>query len=70
MYSQDSKQTIEMFEKDPEAFLVYHHGYQAQVKKWEINPTEVIISWIKAKYVSYVFLFFDFSMLHDYQSRL
>uniref|UniRef100_A0A1I7VHF1 Ribosomal RNA-processing protein 8 n=1 Tax=Loa loa TaxID=7209 RepID=A0A1I7VHF1_LOALO len=36
------------FRKDPQAFELYHKGYQKQAKKWPYNPVRIIIQWIRS----------------------
>ena len=49
LYTSDSQSAQELFAEDPEAFHVYHHGYQAQVSKWPANPVDRAISYVKGK---------------------
>ena len=43
LYTSTGKEALEMFQDDPEAFQVYHHGFQSQVSRWPVNPLDVII---------------------------
>lgn len=47
IYKTNSKETQKIFKTDPDAFKAYHEGYRNQVKKWPINPVNVIIKNIK-----------------------
>ncbi|MCL4146318.1 UNVERIFIED_CONTAM: hypothetical protein GTU68_045520 [Idotea baltica] len=38
-----------MFENDPNAFKIYHAGFNTQVEQWPVNPVDVIVSWLKKK---------------------
>lgn len=49
LYTQSSTDAKELFKKDPEAFHVYHQGYQAQVRQWPVNPLDLIITWLSKK---------------------
>nr|CAB3265799.1 ribosomal RNA-processing protein 8 [Phallusia mammillata] len=49
MYTSHSKETVQLFENDPQAFSIYHKGYLNQVSKWPVKPLDLIISWIKAR---------------------
>lgn len=43
LYTSTGKKALEMFQDDPEAFEVYHHGFQGQVSRWPLNPLDTII---------------------------
>ncbi|XP_072941754.1 uncharacterized protein [Epargyreus clarus] len=43
LYTSTGTESQELFKSDPAAFQVYHEGYQQQVKKWPINPLDIII---------------------------
>lgn len=47
IYKINSKETQKIFNTDPDAYRVYHEGYRNQVKKWPVNPVNVIIKNIK-----------------------
>lgn len=42
LYSEPSSAAQHLFQEDPEAFLVYHRGFQSQVKKWPLQPVDRI----------------------------
>lgn len=42
LYSGPSSAAQRLFQEDPEAFLVYHRGFQSQVKKWPLQPVDGI----------------------------
>ena len=42
LYTQRGQESYSMFRKDPQAFKVYHEGYQEQAKKWPLDPLERI----------------------------
>ncbi|KAL4704718.1 hypothetical protein ACJJTC_011502 [Scirpophaga incertulas] len=43
LYTTSGSEAQKLFQSDPEAFHTYHQGYQQQLKKWPINPLELII---------------------------
>jgi len=49
LYTKHSSEAAKMFEGDPKSFEVYHNGYQAQLKKWDVNPLQIILTWIKKR---------------------
>ncbi|VDK63425.1 unnamed protein product [Onchocerca ochengi] len=48
LYTMNGSEAMELFRKDPEAFRLYHKGYQMQAKKWPCNPLHIIIQWIRS----------------------
>lgn len=42
LYSGPSSAAQLLFQEDPEAFLLYHRGFQSQVKKWPLQPVDRI----------------------------
>lgn len=49
MYTTTGKESMQLFKSDPNAFEIYHDGFQAQVNKWPVNPVDVLISEISNK---------------------
>ena len=50
LYTQSGTESFKMFKKDDEGlhtFKTYHEGYAEQVKKWPIDPLDLIIRYIK-----------------------
>ncbi|OCT96301.1 25S rRNA (adenine(645)-N(1))-methyltransferase [Xenopus laevis] len=47
LYTSDSREALQLFQKDPEAFSVYHKGFSQQVQQWPLNPVTQIIKFIK-----------------------
>lgn len=43
LYTTASDEAVQSFESDPQAFQVYHEGFEQQVAKWPVNPVDVII---------------------------
>ena len=43
LYTQTGSQSLKMFQKDQEAFKIYHEGFQSQAKKWPTDPLDKII---------------------------
>lgn len=44
LYTTASDDAVQSFESDPQAFQVYHEGFEQQVAKWPVNPVDVIIA--------------------------
>ncbi|MBZ3879856.1 Ribosomal RNA-processing protein 8 [Sciurus carolinensis] len=42
LYSGPSSAAQRLFQEDPEAFLLYHRGFQSQMKKWPLQPVDRI----------------------------
>ncbi|KAM8815851.1 ribosomal RNA-processing protein 8 [Rhynchonycteris naso] len=42
LYSGPSSAAQRLFQEDPEAFLLYHRGFQSQIKKWPLQPVDRI----------------------------
>ncbi|XP_008579796.1 PREDICTED: ribosomal RNA-processing protein 8 isoform X2 [Galeopterus variegatus] len=42
LYSGPSSTAQRLFQEDPEAFLLYHRGFQNQMKKWPLQPVDRI----------------------------
>lgn len=49
LYSGPSSAAQRLFEDDPEAFLLYHRGFQRQVKKWPQHPVDLIAKDLRQK---------------------
>ncbi|KAI8508591.1 25S rRNA (adenine645-N1)-methyltransferase [Branchiostoma belcheri] len=49
LYTTTGGEARRMFQKDPDAFQVYHQGFSAQVQKWPVNPVDKIIAWLKRR---------------------
>lgn len=47
LYTHEGGDALDMMQKDPSLFEVYHEGYREQVTKWPENPLDRIINWIK-----------------------
>lgn len=47
LYTMTGDEAVQLFQKDPHAFEVYHKGYQKQMKRWPYNPVHGIIQWIR-----------------------
>ncbi|XP_075972519.1 uncharacterized protein LOC142974234 isoform X2 [Anticarsia gemmatalis] len=43
LYTSSGCEAQQLFQNDPAAFQTYHQGYQLQVKKWPVNPLDVIV---------------------------
>ncbi|CAK1551515.1 unnamed protein product [Leptosia nina] len=43
LYTSSGSEAKNLFNADPAAFRTYHQGYQQQVKKWPVNPLDVIV---------------------------
>jgi len=49
LYTSTSEEAVAMMSEDPEAFNVYHQGFQSQVSKWPSNPLDLMISYLKKR---------------------
>ncbi|KAI5643581.1 putative methyltransferase domain-containing protein [Phthorimaea operculella] len=47
LYTSSGHEAQKIFQEDPTAFRTYHLGYQLQVKKWPVNPLDVIVKKIQ-----------------------
>ncbi|XP_062909062.1 ribosomal RNA-processing protein 8 [Mobula hypostoma] len=47
LYTTSSADAQRLFEQDPSAFHLYHHGFTAQLERWPENPVQRIIQYIK-----------------------
>ncbi|CAG5019045.1 unnamed protein product [Parnassius apollo] len=43
LYTSSGSEAQKLFQTDPVAFQTYHQGYQQQVKKWPVNPLDIIV---------------------------
>ena len=44
LYTQSGSHSLKMFQKDPDAFKVYHEGFMTQASKWPVDPLAKIIT--------------------------
>lgn len=51
IYTTTSKEAEMIFKTDPESFKAYHEGYKQQVKKWPLNPLDIIVKSVNKMYV-------------------
>lgn len=49
LYTSTSKDAVELFKTDRDAFKIYHEGYQSQVAKWPTIPVEKMVQYIKSR---------------------
>ncbi|XP_048215748.1 ribosomal RNA-processing protein 8 [Perognathus longimembris pacificus] len=54
LYSGPSSAAQRLFQEDPEAFLLYHRGFQSQVKKWPLHPVDRIAKDLRQRPASLV----------------
>ncbi|XP_069327218.1 ribosomal RNA-processing protein 8 isoform X1 [Eulemur rufifrons] len=54
LYSGPSSAAQHLFQEDPEAFLLYHRGFQSQVKKWPLQPVDRIAKDLRQRPTSLV----------------
>nr|KAF6467575.1 ribosomal RNA processing 8 [Rousettus aegyptiacus] len=54
LYSGPSSAAQRLFQEDPEAFLLYHRGFQGQVKKWPLQPVDRIAKDLRQRPASLV----------------
>lgn len=54
LYSGPSSAAQRLFQEDPEAFLLYHRGFQRQMKKWPLHPVDHIAKDLRQRPASLV----------------
>ncbi|XP_069059743.1 ribosomal RNA-processing protein 8 isoform X1 [Pleurodeles waltl] len=54
LYTSSSRDAQDLFQQDPEAFEVYHHGFRTQVEQWPENPVDLIIKYLRNRPASQV----------------
>ena len=47
LYSNPGDKSHALFKEQPDLYRVYHAGYTSQVRKWPVNPLDIIIDKIK-----------------------
>lgn len=47
LYTESGDKSFSYFQSDPQAFQIYHEGFQDQVKKWPLNPLDKIIAYVR-----------------------
>lgn len=51
LYTIPGDKAFSLFKDDTSLFDVYHQGFRRQVEQWPVNPVDVIIDWIKDRFV-------------------
>ncbi|XP_068963968.1 ribosomal RNA-processing protein 8 isoform X2 [Petaurus breviceps papuanus] len=54
LYSVTSSAASHIFQEDPEAFELYHRGFQNQIKRWPLKPVDQIVKDLKQRPASLV----------------
>uniref|UniRef100_A0A5F8G639 Ribosomal RNA-processing protein 8 n=1 Tax=Monodelphis domestica TaxID=13616 RepID=A0A5F8G639_MONDO len=54
LYSVTSSMASHIFQEDPEAFELYHRGFQNQLKRWPLKPVDRIVKDLKQRPASLV----------------
>lgn len=54
LYTTTGEAAVKLFAEDADAFAIYHKGYQTQMKKWPMNPLNIIINDLKKKPLNFV----------------
>ena len=49
LYTGSSRDAVELFQSDPEAFQIYHRGFAQQVGRWPQNPVDRIIQRLRQR---------------------
>ncbi|KAJ3272993.1 25S rRNA (adenine645-N1)-methyltransferase [Terramyces sp. JEL0728] len=49
LYTTTSKTAIDLFQKQPELFDIYHEGFSSQVVDWPTNPVDIYIDYLGQK---------------------
>ncbi|OMJ91913.1 hypothetical protein SteCoe_5474 [Stentor coeruleus] len=47
LYTSNSSDSLELFQKDPEYFNIYHQGFTNQISSWPVNPISLVESEIR-----------------------
>lgn len=53
LYTIPGDKAFSLFKDDTSLFDVYHQGFRRQVEQWPVNPVDVIIGWIKERYIDH-----------------
>ena len=56
LYTKSGAEAFQLLSRDSRAYGMYHDGYREQVRKWPVDPLDVIIGDIKEMFVRYVFV--------------
>ncbi|XP_042694271.1 ribosomal RNA-processing protein 8 [Centrocercus urophasianus] len=54
LYTSSSRDAVQLFQSDPEAFQIYHRGFAQQVGRWPQNPVDHIIQRLRQRSASLV----------------
>ncbi|XP_074073575.1 ribosomal RNA-processing protein 8 [Macrotis lagotis] len=54
LYSVTSSAASHIFQEDPEAFELYHRGFQNQIKRWPLKPVDQIVKDLKQRPASLI----------------
>ena len=49
LYTSTGSSSFDLFTKDPHLFELYHEGFTSQVRKWPVNPVNVLADRISSK---------------------
>uniref|UniRef100_A0A0G4HNM4 Uncharacterized protein n=1 Tax=Chromera velia CCMP2878 TaxID=1169474 RepID=A0A0G4HNM4_9ALVE len=49
LYTSGGCAAFRKFQKDPKLFDLYHEGYREQVKKWNVNPVDIVIDRLRRR---------------------
>jgi SAM-dependent methyltransferase len=47
LYTSNSSDSLDLFQKDPEYFSIYHQGFTNQISSWPVNPLSLVESEIR-----------------------
>ncbi|XP_038597611.1 ribosomal RNA-processing protein 8 [Tachyglossus aculeatus] len=54
LYTGPSSAARRLFQDDPDAFQIYHRGFQAQLRRWPLRPVEAIVRNLRRRSASLV----------------
>jgi ribosomal RNA-processing protein 8 len=50
LYTSRGDEAFQLFQSDPDQFLIYHKGFREQSSAWPYNPLDGIIDWIRSEH--------------------
>ncbi|OXB51025.1 UNVERIFIED_CONTAM: hypothetical protein H355_012834, partial [Colinus virginianus] len=54
LYTGSSRDAVELFKSDPDAFQIYHRGFAQQVGRWPQNPVDRIVQRLRKRSASLI----------------
>ena len=69
LYTSRGDQAWELFQTDPDAFHVYHQGFQTQASRWPLNPLDTIIQQLQSLWVVTSYVYTISSVLQKFETQ-